>query len=126
MNEPSLQFTMRLRLYRSDFFFGPGVEELFTRIEQTGSIQRAAAGMEMSYSKALRMIRQFEQEMGVSAVQRHTGGIGGGHSSLTPAGKAFLQQYIAFKQAVYEAADALFPQYFGPANVHAITGGEDE
>lgn len=126
MNEPSLQFTMRLRLYRTDFFFGPGVEDLFTRIEQTGSIQKAAAGMEMSYSKALRMIRQFEREMGVSAVERQTGGVGGGHSSLTPAGKAFLQQYVAFQRAVYEAADALFPQYFGLDNVRTITGGEEQ
>ncbi len=126
MDKPSLQFTMRLRLYRTDFFFGPGVEDLFTRIEQTGSIQKAAAGMEMSYSKALRMIHQFEREMGVSAVERQTGGVGGGHSSLTPAGKAFLQQYVAFQLAVYEAADALFPQYFDSDNVRTITGGEEQ
>ena len=124
MSRPDLQFTIRLRLYRNDFFFGPGVEELFTRIDQTGSIQKAAAGMEMSYSKALRMIRQFEQEMGVSAVQRQTGGVGGGHSSLTPAGRAFLQQYSAFKKAVHAAADELFPHYFGEDEIRIMIGEE--
>ena len=52
--EKALPVTARVKLTlcREDRFFGPGVCELLERIRESGSIQAAAAGMALSYSKA--------------------------------------------------------------------------
>ena len=44
-------------------FFGPGVAQLFTFIEETGSVRHASERMGLSYSKAWKMIRGTEKAM---------------------------------------------------------------
>ena len=53
IQEKALPVTARVKLTlcTEDRFFGPGVCELLERIRETGSIQAAAARMELSYTK---------------------------------------------------------------------------
>ena len=43
--------SVRFRLAKSDTFFGPGVAEFLTLVDQSNSMQTACKEMEMSYSK---------------------------------------------------------------------------
>lgn len=79
---------VKVRLGREDFwFFGPGVSELLDNIEKYGSVSAASQNMGLSYSKAWKIIRDSENGLGCTLVERTTGGKGGGKAFLTPKGK---------------------------------------
>ena len=107
-----LKYSLRVRLIREKIFFGPGVGELLRLVGETGSLQTAAASMGMSYSKAWKIVRAAEAELGFALMERHVGGSGGGFSRLTEQGQDFLGRYEAFQREVYAAADTLFQKYF--------------
>ena len=69
---------VKLTLCTDDRFFGPGVCELLERIRETGSIQAAAARMDMSYSKAWKILKHAEETMGTELITRVSGGRNGG------------------------------------------------
>ena len=73
--------------------FGGGRTDLLRRIEQTGSINKAATDMHMSYRRALGRIRQMEEGLGYPLVQRRTGGRDGGGSTLTPEARSLLRRF---------------------------------
>ena len=93
-------------------FFGEGPCRLLRLVEETGSLRSAAASMEMAYSKALKLIKQAESALGYSLTQRSAGGKDGGGSTLTAAGRAFLGQYEAYRNACIQANRELFDRYF--------------
>ena len=94
-------------------FFGPGAEELFIHIKNTGSVREAAANMNMSYSKAWKLIRLAESTLDRKLVERSKGGEGGGGSaSLTEYGEQFLETYLAYSNEVQEAAREIFRRHY--------------
>ena len=95
-------------------FFGEGPCRLLRLVEETGSLRSAAASMEMAYSKALKLIKQAEAALGYPLTQRSAGGRDGGGSTLTAAGRAFLRQYEAYRNACIQANRELFDRYFPP------------
>ena len=112
MMPEGLSFSLRVSLRRSEKFFGPGVASLLRLVERTGSLQTAAAEMQMSYSKAWKIIRKAEGELGFPLMERRGGGAGGGSSSGTAGGKRFLERYERFRQEVQDAAQRLFTECF--------------
>ena len=70
MMPEGLSFSLRVSLRRSEKFFGPGVASLLRLVERTGSLQTAAAEMQMSYSKAWKIIRKAEGELGFPLMER--------------------------------------------------------
>lgn len=107
-----MRYNMRLRLCGNEIFFGPGTEELLLLVDETGSLHMAAARMEMSYSKAWKMLKAAEKELGFPILERRAGGVGGGYSKLTLQGRIFLDRYSAFRAEARQAADGLFEKYF--------------
>lgn len=93
-------------------FFGEGPCRLLRCVEKTGSLRAAAMEMEMAYSKATKLLKQAEENLGFSLTTRSTGGKDGGGSVLTPEGRQFLQQYEAYRNACVEANLALYRRYF--------------
>lgn len=88
--------------------FGRGIELLLTGIEQHGSLNRAAKELGMAYSKAWRILRQAEEEMGMQLIDRD-----GAHgSTLTGQGQAFLDHYREMLTAAQAAAQAVFDKYY--------------
>lgn len=75
-------------------FFGPGRVELLREIENTGSINKAAKQMGMSYKKAWEMINALNAQAGKLLVITQTGGDKGGGSLVTEEAK----QLIAYHQ----------------------------
>jgi molybdate transport system regulatory protein len=69
--------------------------ELLEKIETYSSIKKATGAMGMSYTKALRIIRTVEEELGFPVVISEKGGNNRGMTKLTKKGKAVLE---AFKE----------------------------
>ena len=93
-------------------FFGEGPCRLLRCVEKTGSLRSAAMEMEMAYSKASKILKQAENNLGFPLTTRSTGGKDGGGSRLTPEGKRWLQQYEAYRDACVKANQELYRLYF--------------
>ena len=105
-HEP-VRASVKLTLCAEEKFFGPGVCELLEGIRETGSIQAAAAQMEMSYSKAWKILKRAEQEMGTELINRVSGGKNGGSSTLTEAGEEAVRTFREIETKVTEYAGEL-------------------
>ena len=93
-------------------FFGEGPLRLLRCVERTGSLRAAAMEMEMAYSKATRLLRQAEHNLGFPLTTRSAGGKDGGGSRLTPEGKQWLEQYEAYRDACVTSNQVLYRQFF--------------
>lgn len=110
--DKKLSYKMSIRIFGENKAFGPGISLLLHRVDELGSLQKAALSMDMAYSKAWKMIHEMEQQWGFALTERETGGRDGGGSKLTKRGKALLQQYDKFAEAAEKDIDALFESYF--------------
>lgn len=93
-------------------FFGSGPYRLLRGVDKSRSLRMAAAEMDMSYSKALTIIRRTEEVLGYPLTRRVIGGKGGGGSSLTPEAETLLRCYEFYQQACDEFAQACFDRFF--------------
>ncbi len=94
--------------------FGDGPWDILKRIEQTGSIRKAAAEIKMSYSQAWRLIRMIETNLGFAVLEKKAGGSGGGHSKLTPQAAKLIAAYGNFRSAAENSLDQLYQQHLAP------------
>ena len=102
---------VKLTLCTDDRFFGPGVCELLERIRETGSIQAAAARMELSYTKAWKILNRAEQELGTPLISRMSGGRNGGSSTLTEAGGKAVKAFREMEAKVNDYAGELLKEH---------------
>lgn len=107
-----LEYSLKLRLIKGGTFFGPGVAQLLSIVEETQSLNVAAQRMHMAYSKAWHIIKTAEEALGYPLLVRKVGGVDGGGSSVTEEGKKIVRQFFQFQQEAYEIADDLFRKYF--------------
>lgn len=105
-----LRVKMSLSGEEGQVFFGPGVLELLRGVRETGSIQRAAKGMGLSYVKALKILRQTDEGFGRAFLSRRKGGNERGRSELTEFGARFLERYEAFCAETGKVLDARFAE----------------
>jgi molybdate transport system regulatory protein len=104
--QPTPHVTIRLD-FANGGQIGHGKIALLDEIARTGSVAQAARELRMSYPRALSLLEQIETTLGGPAAQRSSGGAGGGHASLTRAGRELLARYRAIEsraQALAEAA----------------------
>ncbi len=93
-------------------FFGEGPFRLLCSVERTGSLRAAAMEMGMAYSKASKLLKQAETNLGFPLTTRSAGGKDGGGSVLTPEGKRWLGQYEAYRDACVKVNQSLYRQFF--------------
>ena len=105
-------------------FFGEGPCRLLHRIEETGSLRAAAQAMGLSYSKALRMVKRAEKELGFALTRKTIGGRGGGFrrsrlhlrggggSTLTDEARNFMERYEAYRDACVQTDRELYDKFF--------------
>jgi molybdate transport system regulatory protein len=93
--------------------FGKGPKELLKRIEATNSLRQAAAQMDMSYSKAWKVIHDNENRLGFPLLERTVGGPSGGGSKLTPRARELLVQYDKLEKDVEKAVAKIYRNRFG-------------
>ena len=104
-------------------FFGEGPCRLLRCVEKTGSLRAAAMEMEMAYSKACKLLKQAEANLGFSLTTRAAGGKGGGGSVLTPEGKRWLKQYEDYRDACVRANQTLYRQFFSKTGCVIMASG---
>ena len=74
-------------------FFGPGRAELLSRIDESGSIVKAAKAMGMSYKKAWDMVDVMNTMGKKPLVVARKGGDKGGGTQLTDTGRKMIAKY---------------------------------
>lgn len=81
-----------------DRFLGPGRIELLQKIQEYGSISKAAAAMQMSYKKAWDLVASMNSQAHHPLVMAQTGGKKGGGALVTEAGQQAIMQYLALQE----------------------------
>ena len=84
--------------------FGPGKAELLEKIDELGSLQGAAAAMEMSYMKAWKFVKTLNSSYREPVVILHRGGKDQGGAELSKTGKEILALYHEAVSAAEKAA----------------------
>jgi molybdate transport system regulatory protein len=85
---------------------GPGKAALLESVHSSGSISGAARAMGMDYKRAWLLIDSLNQAFVTPAVDRTTGGAGGGGAVLTPFGEELLRRYRELEAAAGKLAAA--------------------
>jgi molybdate transport system regulatory protein len=85
---------------------GPGKVRLLELVDATGSIRKAAAELEMSYRKAWLLLQALKETFGTPLVQTASGGLSGGGTSLTPAGRDVVTRYRRLERTAGKAVSA--------------------
>jgi len=91
---------------------GDGKVHLLQRIEEMGSIQKAAEGIGMSYRHAWGFLQTMEKRAGIKLVVTQIGGREGGGAKLTPLGKDFLKRYLGFREGLDQYIEEKFKKAF--------------
>lgn len=102
-NSSSYKISGMLRITGPDEpFLGPGRIELMERIAATGSINKAAKEMGMSYKKAWMMVQSLNRQATTPLIITQTGGEQGGGAQLSTAAQELMQAYQALRQRFEE------------------------
>ena len=109
MNE--LRYSAKLVLYKDDKFFGPGIVELLQRVHLCHSLHKASKEMSMAYTKALKLVKEAESNLGFKLLNQKIGGISGGGSKLTADAKKIIKLYEAFDDDITSVADISFKTF---------------
>jgi molybdate transport system regulatory protein len=101
MLKEELQYVVRGTLWiecEKERFFGPGRVELLQRIDETGSIRKAAADMGMSYKKAWAMVTALNQQVQRQLVLVRAGGEKGGGSVITDEARELISFHTQLRE----------------------------
>ena len=104
---------IKVTLHREERYFGPGICELLERIDNSGSISAAAGQMQMSYTKAWKILNRAEKEMNCRLIVRQNGGKSGGSSALTYEGKEAVSAFREMEQRIKKESERIFSEYAG-------------
>jgi len=101
-----------VRLYNDDgdhYGFGKGMVSLLEGVEKYGSINKATLKMGMAYSKAWRLIKSTEEELGVELISRD----GARGSAITQEAKKLIRCYKEMNAAAKAVADKRMIELLG-------------
>lgn len=113
MKDADLRYGVRLTLYKEEKTYGPGVAQLMELVDEHGSMAEACRIMGMAYSKAWKIIKRAEEDLGVQLMTGSRGGKNGGRMTLTEEGRDILTRYRSMESELKAAASGLFDKYFG-------------
>ena len=106
--KPTIRHSIMNPDAESGSLFGRGIASLCLGVRETGSLNAAAKGMGMAYSKAWRIIKDTEAALDLQLLNRD-----GAHGSdLTEAGNKLLDTYLAIEEKLQKEAEELFEAAF--------------
>ena len=88
---------LTLEIFNQPFLLEKRIE-LLIAIKKTGSISKAAKEVPMSYKAAWEAIEAMNNLSTTPIVQRETGGVGGGGTTLTPYGENLIETFEILKK----------------------------
>ena len=83
-------------------YLGVGRIELLIKIDELGSITKAAKAMKMSYRQAWELIDSMNKKSKTPLVISQSGGKGGGGAEITKTGKKAIQKFIDLNETFKE------------------------
>lgn len=102
--KPTIRLSITNPASESGSVFGRGIANLCLGVREAGSLNAAAKGMGMAYSKAWRIIKETEAALGIQLLNRD-----GAHgSTLTEEGDALLDAYISIDTQLQKDAEKAF------------------
>ncbi len=102
--KPTIRLSITNPASESGSVFGRGIANLCLGVREAGSLNAAAKGMGMAYSKAWRIIKETEAALDIQLLHRD-----GAHgSTLTEEGDALLDAYIAIDAQLQKDAEKAF------------------
>lgn len=102
--KPTIRLSITNPASESGSVFGRGIANLCLGVREAGSLNAAAKGMGMAYSKAWRIIKETEAALGIQLLNRD-----GAHgSTLTEEGNALLDAYISIDAQLQKDAEKAF------------------
>jgi len=106
----------RTRLWIQDkegkIVFGSGRVRILAAIDKTGSMNKAAKALGMSYRTIWGKIHDTEKRLGFKLIKTRAGGGAEGGSNLTLKGREILDQFSKWHDGTLEFADKLFTKLF--------------
>lgn len=103
---------MKLQIYNTSPHFGKGIVSIMMLVRQGSSLRAACAQMGLSYSKAWRLLKSAEADLGIPLLDTQKGGTKRAGSTLTPQGEELLDRYLAFEKEAQEAVFVAFEKHF--------------
>jgi len=97
---------------KGEVVVGDGKVSLLKMIGETGSIQKAADKMGMSYRHAWGVVQKIEKRSGIKFLATKIGGREGGGARLTLKGEVFLKKYAFFRKGIDEFIEKKFQAAF--------------
>lgn len=107
-----LKCIMRINICHEDAAFGPGVARLMELVDESNSVSEACRSMGMAYSKAWKLIKRAETDLGIKLLNGERGGRNGGGTSITDEGREFLRKYRLMEAELKAQRDLIFEKYF--------------
>jgi molybdate transport system regulatory protein len=98
--------SIRIDFEPSGSALGPGMAQLLERVDELGSIRRAAASMDMSYRKAWLLIQEIQKTFDGPVVTAEAGGLSGGGTHLTELGTGLVKLYRRVETRATDATRA--------------------
>ncbi len=92
----------------NESFMGIGLVWLLQRIDKLKSINQAAKSMEMSYSKAHKILKRLEKNLGEKILAKKRGGNERGGAELTSFALKFIKEYDDFQKKIKKLAEKEF------------------
>lgn len=93
-------------------YFGLGTYALLKEIEKTNSVKDAASNLDLSYSKAWKILNQAEKGADLELVVRKQGGKQGGFTQLSEDGLRIIESYEKLMEEVGDTVDQVFHKHF--------------
>jgi molybdate transport system regulatory protein len=84
---------------------GPGKIRLLELVGESGSIQKAASAMRMSYAHAWKLVQETGATFGAALVDAAAGGAKGGGTTLTSLGRKVVDLYRRAERQAARAAE---------------------
>ena len=110
--ENKLSAKIRIHLFTEDKCFGPGICTLLEEIDNCGSLRKAAMIMGMAYSKAWKIVKQCEENLGFKLLLSSTGGKNGGGAVLTDKAKEFIEAYKNYCNEMENFSEIIIDKHF--------------
>ena len=106
--QPIIRLAVKSETSKSNSQFGRGVANLCLGVRELGSLNAAAKGMKMAYSKAWRIIKETEAALDMQLLDRD-----GAHgSTLTKEGDKLLDAYLEIDAKLQAIAEEEFAKLF--------------
>ncbi len=88
-----------------------GRVQLLKLIESTGSLNKAAKAMNLSYQKAWKLVDASNKASKFPLIETQVGGNKGGGTVLTPYGKLLIESFESINSACWDFLDKEFKKY---------------